>query len=241
MSKLSDGLKNLQRKFCTAVVVAAGSSERMGQDKMFMEIGKIPVLARAIQPLNDCQAVDEIIVVTREESLETVSTLCRNYRLRKVSKVITGGATRTESALAGVSQASKKAKLICIHDGARPLVTPEIIEQAVRAAQFSMAAAPAVPVKDTVRIRREGDVYDTPDRKEVFAMQTPQAFDADLIKAALTAAVKDGKSYTDDCAAVEALGASVRLTEGSEENLKITTQEDLLLAGLIAEKRRRGT
>ena len=241
MSKLSGGLKNLQRKFCTAVVVAAGCSERMGQDKMFMEIGKIPVLARAIQPFETCQAVDEIIVVTRAESLEEVSTLCRNYRLRKVSKVIVGGATRTESALAGVSQASKNAKLICIHDGARPLVTPEIIEQTVRAAQFSMAAAPAVPVKDTVRIHREGDVYDTPDRKEVFAMQTPQAFDADLIKAALTAAVNSGKSYTDDCAAVEALGAAVRLTQGSEENLKITTQEDLLLAGLIAEKRRQET
>ena len=238
MSKLSGGLRNLQRKFCTAVVVAAGCSERMGQDKMFMEIGKIPVLARAIQPLEDCQAVDEIIVVTRAESLEAVSTLCRNYRLRKVTKVIAGGATRTESALAGVSQADKKAKLICIHDGARPLVTPEIIEQAVRAAQHSRAAAPAVPVKDTVRVRREGDVYETPDREGVFAMQTPQAFDADLIKAALTAAVNGGKSYTDDCAAVEALGAAVRLTAGSEENLKITTQEDLMLAGLIAEKRR---
>ena len=241
MSKLSDGLKNFQRKFCTAVVVAAGSSERMGQDKMFIEIGRIPVLARAIQALEDCRAIDEIIVVTRSESIETVSTLCHNYRFRKVSKVIAGGATRTESALAGVSQADKKAKLICIHDGARPLVTPEIIEQTVRAAQFSKAAAPAVPVKDTVRVRREGDVYDTPDREAVFAMQTPQAFDADLIKAALTAAVKGGKSYTDDCAAVEALGAAVRLTQGSEENLKITTPEDLLLAGLIAEKRRRGT
>ena len=98
-----------------------------------------------------------------------------------------------------------------------------------------------MPVKDTVRVRRDGDVYDTPDRDAVFAMQTPQAFDADLIKAALTAAVKGGKSYTDDCAAVEALGAAVRLTQGSEENLKITTPEDLLLAGLIAEKRRRGT
>ena len=241
MSKLSDGLKRLQRKFCTAVVVAAGSSERMGQDKMFMEIGKIPVLARAIQPLENCPAIDEIIVVTRSESLEAVSTLCRNYRFRKITKVIAGGATRTESALAGVSQASKKARIIAIHDGARPLVTPEIIEQTVREAQFSKAAAPAVPVKDTVRILREGDVYETPDREDIFAMQTPQAFDADLIKAALTAAVKDGKSYTDDCAAVESLGVAVRLTAGSEENLKVTTQEDLLLAGLIAEKRRKKT
>ncbi len=239
MSKLSKFIKEKSRKYCCAVVLAAGSSSRMGQDKLEMKIGKVPVLALSLQALNKCGSVDEIIVVSQFEKLESVSQLCRLYGITKAKSVVVGGATRTESALAGVNAASKEAKIICIHDGARPFANIELIDEVVRAAVLYNAAAPAVSVKDTIRVMRDGEVLDTPDRNELMAVQTPQAFDADIIKGALTAAVQSGISYTDDCAAVEALGLKVRLTNGSEDNIKITTPLDISVAEAIAAKRRK--
>lgn len=237
MSKISDTIRKLHHSYCTVVVVAAGQSERMGEDKLFLEIGGMPVLARTLAALNQSEAVDEIIVVTREERFEAVGGLRETYGIDKLTKLILGGETRTGSALAGAVAASRKAKIICIHDGARPFVTHEVIADAVHHAVLYQAAAPAVPLKDTVKKAEKGVVSETPDRKTLFAVQTPQAFQADIVKAALTKAAKDGVSYTDDCAAAEALGCVVRLSKGDEDNIKITTPADLALAEAILKKR----
>ncbi len=230
MSSISDFIRKAHHSYCTVVVVAAGNSTRMGKDKLFLELDGVPVLARTLKALDGCQAVDEIIVVTRKETLDEIASMRDAYKLTKLKKVVIGGATRTESALAGVSEADKKAKIICIHDGVRPFVTNEIIEDVVHYAVLYHAAAPAVPVKDTIKMAAAGVVTETPDRSRLYAVQTPQAFQADIIKAALTKAVTDGVSYTDDCAAVEAIGVHAYLSRGSEENIKITTPPDLFLA-----------
>lgn len=233
MSKLSDAIRKHNHHFCTVVVAAAGSSTRMGRDKLVLELGGMPVLARTLLALERCDAVDEIIAVTRSEALETVSAMKERYGLQKLAGVVLGGETRTRSALAGVSEASPRARVICIHDGARPFVSDAVIRDAVHNAVLYKAAAPAIPVKDTIKVAENGVVRQTPERSSLFAVQTPQAFQPELIKAALTKAVQTGISYTDDCAAVEAMGVQVHLSQGSEDNIKITTPADLVLADLI--------
>ncbi len=238
MSSVSDFIRKVHHSFCTAVVVAAGASSRMGKDKLFLPLDGVPVLARTLIALNGADAVDELIVVTQPEKLEKVAAMKSQYGLNKLSKVVVGGASRTESALAGASEADPRAKIICIHDAVRPFVTPEIIADAVHYAVLYQSAAPAVPVKDTIKVATDGVVSETPDRAQLFAVQTPQAFQADIIKAALSAALRDGVSYTDDCAAVEALGVKTYLCRGSEENIKLTTPADLPVAEAILKGRR---
>ena len=237
MSKCSEFLRKINHKFCSAVVVAAGSSSRMGEDKLLMKIKGIPAIVYTLRALDESEEVDEIVISTSGDKLESLAELCREYEISKVTKVIKGGASRTESALAGVSETDRRAKTICIHDGARPFVHPETVNAVIRAAVCDKAAAPAVPVKDTVRIVENGEVTQTPARENVLAMQTPQAFDADLIKAALTKAVADGISYTDDCAAAEAMGVRICIIRGTEDNIKLTTPLDIPLAERIISER----
>lgn len=220
---------------CSAVVVAAGSSTRMGTDKLMLPLGGIPVIIRTLKAVESAPSVDEIILVTREDMMVPLSQLCQEFALTKVTKVIRGGKTRTESVRLGTLEASGDAQVIAIHDGARPLVTTEVIESAIAQALESGAAAPAVPVKDTIKVVRNGVVESTPDRASLFAVQTPQVFEASLIRAALQKALDDGAELTDDCSAVERLGMKVVLTEGDVRNLKLTTPEDILTAEALLE------
>ena len=240
MPKISKRLRKLSHKYCSAVVVAAGSSQRMGENKLTLELGGVPVLLRSLLCLERCAEIDEIIVVTQPESLSAVSRMCKNGGVTKATKVVCGGETRTHSALSGVCAANRKARIICIHDAARPFASDELITAAVRAAADYKSVAPAVPVKDTIRIVCGDGSAETPDRETVFAMQTPQAFDADIIRAALTAAVQGGQSFTDDCAAAEAIGVTTHLTRGDEDNIKLTTPLDIPLAEAIAAGRSSG-
>ena len=220
---------------CSAVVVAAGSSTRMGTDKLMLTLGGIPVIVRTLKAVEAAPSVDEIILVTREDMMVPLSQLCQEFALTKVTKVIRGGKTRTESVRLGTLEASGDAQVIAIHDGARPLVTTEVIENAIAQALESGAAAPAVPVKDTIKVARKGIVESTPDRASLFAVQTPQVFEASLIRAALQKALDDGAELTDDCSAVERLGMKVVLTEGDVRNLKLTTPEDIITAEALLE------
>ena len=215
---------------CSAVVPAAGSSARMGQDKLLLPLGEQPVLLHTLRALDACPYITEIVVVTREELIVPIGQLCRDAALEKVRKVIVGGATRSHSVLAGLGELSQDAELAAIHDGARPLVSQAVLEAVIRRASECGAAAPAVPVKDTVKRARDGLVTATLDRAELRAVQTPQVFQVDLIKTALQKALEDGAEPTDDCAAVERLGIGVALTEGDYCNLKLTTPEDLAVA-----------
>ena len=223
---------------CSAVIVAAGSSQRMGSDKLLHNLGIMPVLARTLLVFQDCELVDEIVVVTRMEKLEEVAELCKKYCIEKASKVICGGATRMESALAGVSEVKKKAKLIAIHDGARPLVSVELIENTVRAAAKYKAAVPAIKSVDTLKLAEDGEtVTGSLDRELVLRVQTPQVFDADLIKGALTFAAEKKLPLTDDCSAVELMGVKARIVPGEEDNIKLTTPRDMLFAAAILKDR----
>ena len=223
---------------CSAVIVAAGSSQRMGSDKLMMKLGEIPVLARTLMAFQSSPLVDEIVVVTRLDKLQEIADLCKEYGIDKVSRVIAGGKTRTESALAGVSEVSSSAKLIAIHDGARPLVTADVILRTVYAAAEHMAAAPAVPSVDTLKaVDAEGCVIGTVDRETTLRIQTPQIFRAELIKGALTKAVEKGMTLTDDCAAAEMMGVRTKTVLGDEDNIKITTPRDMLFAAEILKER----
>lgn len=226
---------------CSAVIVAAGSARRMeGIDKVLAPLGEMPVLVHTLYAFQDCPQVGEIVVVTREDLLVEVSRLCQDYSLNKVRKVIVGGAERIHSVQAGLRETDPEAELIAIHDGARPLVTGEVIQEAIAAARKSGAAAPCVPVVDTIKRWEDGLGVETVDRSSLRAVQTPQVFEAGLIRAATQKALEDGELLTDDCGAVERLGKKVTLTRGSRENLKITTPLDLVLGEAILNARGEG-
>ncbi|MFR1051900.1 MAG: 2-C-methyl-D-erythritol 4-phosphate cytidylyltransferase [Lachnospirales bacterium] len=222
---------------CTAVVPAAGRSTRMGEDKLMLPLGDVPVLLRTLWALEQCAGITEIVVVTREDLIVPVGQLCRDAGLVKVHKVVVGGESRTESVLAGVREADPAAELIAVHDAARPLITRELLEKVLKTAEQYGAAALAVPVKDTIKRAVNGVVESTPDRSELYAVQTPQVFEHGLLLGALEKALAEGAELTDDCSAVERLGMSVRLTAGSYENIKLTTPEDLAVAESILERR----
>ncbi|MCI8806721.1 MAG: 2-C-methyl-D-erythritol 4-phosphate cytidylyltransferase [Oscillospiraceae bacterium] len=221
---------------CSAVVVAAGSSTRMGFDKVLADVGGLPSIVWCLRRFEEAPSVSEVVVVARTDLVPEVARLCQDHGLTKVVKVIRGGEDRTQSARLGTLECSPKAKLIAIHDGARPFVTVRVIEDAVAQAAQSGAAAPAVPVKDTIKQVKDGLVERTLDRSALYAVQTPQVFDGDLIRAALQKALDDGVSLTDDCAAVERLGMKVVLTQGDERNIKLTTPADLLIGEVLAEE-----
>lgn len=221
---------------CTAVVPAAGHSTRMGEEKLLLPLGDTPVLLWTLRALDGCPYITEIIVVTREDLIVPVGQLCKDAALAKVRKVVVGGETRTASVLAGIREADPAAELIAIHDAARPLVTQGILNAAIEKATETGAAAPAMPVKDTIKQAVDGVVELTPDRTKLYAVQTPQVFEHGLILGALEKAEADGAEVTDDCSAVERLGVPVYLTAGSYENIKITTPEDLTVAEAVLER-----
>lgn len=225
------------RKTCAAVVVAAGSATRMqGIDKMLAPLAGVPVVLRSVRALAASDCIDSLVLVTRAELMETLRTLCAE--VSKPVTVVAGGASRPESVLAGLAALPEGTELAAIHDGARPLVTQSVIAEAVEAAGRCGAAAPAVPVHDTIKQAENGLVRATPERKTLFAVQTPQVFDVKLLKTVLRAAMERGIALTDDCSAVEAAGKPVVLTQGCEENLKITTPVDLTLAEAILKRRK---
>lgn len=236
-------MRDARRPRCAALVAAAGSSSRMGGvNKLLEPLDGVPVLIRTLTALQQAAQVDEIVIAAREEDLVEISRLCHTYGISKCTKVVRGGESRAHSVLLAALEASGDAELLAVQDGARPLVTPELIGQVITAAARCGAAAPAVPVKDTVKaVREDGAVERTLERSALRAVQTPQVFEADLLKAALQAALEGGIPVTDDCSAVERLGKVVFLVEGDEENLKITTPVDLILAEAILQAREGGS
>lgn len=228
-----------QRPFCTAIVAAAGSSTRMGGEvnKLLLPLEGVPVLARTLTALDLASRVDAIVIATREEDILPFSELCRTYGIRKPVKVVRGGDSREESVLRAALEADSRTELLAVQDGARPLVTPALIDAVAEKAARCNAAAPAVPVKDTIKVAADGTVRETLDRSTLRAIQTPQIFEADLLKAALQSALEAGAELTDDCSAVERLGKVVYLVEGDEANLKITTPLDMTIAAALLQSR----
>lgn len=217
----------------TAVLVAAGSSTRMGFDKLSFDLGGETVLERSVRAFDECPEVDELVIVTGAsgENAQRAAARCK-----KPVRLVKGGSTRAESARSGVAAAH--GRLVAVHDAARPFVSQSVIADTIAAAARCSAAAPAVPVKDTIKtVAEDGAVTGTPDRSTLRAVQTPQVFEADLLKAALQSALENEVPVTDDCSAVERLGKVVYLIDGDEENLKITTPVDLVIAEAILAER----
>ncbi|MBQ2070908.1 MAG: 2-C-methyl-D-erythritol 4-phosphate cytidylyltransferase [Oscillospiraceae bacterium] len=224
---------------CGAVVLAAGSAQRMGFDKMTVMLDGIPVLIRAISAFERSPLINEIVVVTREDRLAEIADLCQQYQLKKVTAVVSGGKTRTESALAGVMAQKHDSALTAIHDGARPFVSQELIARAVERASIQYGAVPVIKSTDTLReVNDEGTLTGTLDRDRVVRVQTPQIFLTDLVKGALSDAVRRGMNFTDDAAAVERMGLAIKSVPGDEDNIKLTTPQDLVIAEEILRRRR---
>ena len=228
--------KLLPLRRCGAVIVAAGSASRMGGiDKVMAQLKGEPMIVHTVRAFEECDAIKEIVIVTREDLIIPITDLCHGFG--KVIAVVAGGKDRSESVRLGMNALSEKCELAAIQDGARPLVTWELIDRVVRAAHSYHAAVPVIPVKDTIKVCNPGLVVSTPDRATLRAVQTPQVFDFDLLRAALQKAFEDGAAITDDCSAVERLGMSVKTVEGDERNLKVTTPIDLKFAEMLMEER----
>ena len=224
---------------CGAVVLGAGSAQRMGFDKMTVMLDRQPVLVRAVNAFQLSPLIEEIVVGTKTDRIEEIADLCRQYNLTKVSAVVCGGKTRTESALAGVMALKKDCRLTAIHDGARPLVSQALIEACIRKASIQYAAIPVVRSTDTLRgIDEKGALTGIYDRDKIVRVQTPQVFQTELVKGALSDAVQKGLTFTDDATAVERLGMKIQAVEGEEDNLKLTTPQDLVIAQGILERRK---
>ena len=236
ISAVTKGMRKvLPLKYCGAVIVAAGTASRMGGiDKVMAELDGEPMILRTVRTFQNSDAIKEIVVVTREDLILPIMRLCAG--LDKVKAVVCGGKSRQESVQLGMNALSSKVKLVAVQDGARPLITDAVIDRTVRAAHSYGAAAPAVPVKDTIKTVKGGVVKDTPDRATLQAVQTPQVFDFDLLRGALKKAAADGAAVTDDCSAVERMGMSVKIVEGDERNIKVTTPVDLKIATLLLEE-----
>ena len=230
------GRKLLKLKYCGAVIVAAGSASRMGGiDKVMAELDGEPMVVKSVRAFQECDAIREIVVVTRPDLIVPIRDLCSGFD--KVTAVVAGGKDRPASVTNGLNTLSNKVKLAAIHDGARPLISWQVIDRTVRAANTYGAAAPAIPVKDTIKVVQGGVVKETPERKHLYAVQTPQVFDFDLLRGALKKAATDKAEITDDCSAVERMGMSVKIVEGDERNLKITTPMDLTIAKMLLEEK----
>ncbi|HYT34184.1 MAG TPA: 2-C-methyl-D-erythritol 4-phosphate cytidylyltransferase [Ktedonobacteraceae bacterium] len=216
-----------------AIIVAAGTSRRMqGRDKLWTPLAGRITLARSIDVFEGSPIIDIIILVLNAERIDDAATLCKQEGWRKIAALIPGGQRRQDSVCAGLdalATCDPACRWVMIHDGARPLVTPAILEAGLHAARQYQAAIAAVPVQDTIKLVQDGKVSSTIDRSQLWAIQTPQVFSFPFIHQAhhSSAAQHD---VTDDAALLEQLGQPVTVFPGAYTNIKITTQDDLLLA-----------
>lgn len=217
--------------YTVMMVAAAGGSTRMGQPKQHIKLGQYPVLIHTLLAIQQVEAVDEILLIAREEDHATFAAQAKEAGVSKLTRIVAGGATRQQSVANGLAALPAKATMVGVHDGARPLIDPDTVAAVIATAAECGAAAVAVPVKDTLkRTNEDGVIIDTPDRTHLWRVQTPQVFDRAALCAAMEAAMAAGKDYTDDCQLMEAAGHAVKLVAGLDTNLKLTTPEDILLA-----------
>lgn len=214
-----------------AIVVAAGSSSRMAAgDKMFINIKGIPTVIRTLLKFENNSEIEKIIVVTKRESIEKITSLAKEYKITKLLRVVEGGKLRPYSVLNGID-AAEDFDIVLVHDGARPLVSDRVISDITAAAKEYGAAVPTVPVKDTTKVVGEdGFVVATPERSTLFAAQTPQGFLRSLYVKAAECVGEEIEKITDDSSLFEIAGYRVKTVEGDYKNIKITTDTDIAVA-----------
>ena len=224
----------------TAIIVAAGKSERMGAgtDKAFLNLGPKPVVAWSLLAFEHCADIDQIVLVVRKEQVVAAKAVARMFGISKVVAVVPGGSRRQDSVVNGLNALDVDTRLVVVHDGARPCVTPETISETVKLARRSGAAVAGSRIWDSVKLVEKGtSVTRTEDRSKLWAVQTPQAFDVRLLKRAYAAVAERKLEVTDDASAVEQLGETVKIYETEKPNFKITTVEDLQMAAAVVLKR----
>lgn len=221
----------------SVIIAAAGSASRMkGTDKLLADLGGKTVIARSILAFQNAPSVAEIIIVTREKSIAQFKMIAAQIGADKVKNIICGGDTRQKSVLNGLREVSKDCSMIAVHDGARPLVSTELIEKTIADARVFGGATLGVPVKDTVKTVDGGLITDTPDRSRLYLIQTPQVFKKSIYIEGVNFAVAHELDFTDDCQLVEAVGVKIAVTQGDYTNIKITSPEDLPIARAIIGK-----
>ena len=220
--------------FVSVIIAAAGMSNRMGSkiNKQFLAIGNKPILAHSIDKFEKCKYVDEIILVAKEEEVEYCrKEIVRRYGFKKVINIVKGGKERQDSVYNGLLAVNEKADIVLTHDGARPFVKIESIENGIKGVIDYGACVIGVPVKDTIKVVTPSNVvHHTPKRSLLWAAQTPQCFWMSLLKKGYEMANQEGIIGTDDSSLVEKIGQPIKMIMGSYDNIKITTPEDLIIA-----------
>ena len=227
------------KHYTTAIIAAAGSSTRFGENKQTVRILDVPVLIHTLRAYDCADCIDEVIIVTKKEDIELWKEQCDLFSIKKVTQIIEGGETRQESVLRGFEAISDKTKFVAIADGARCLITPRSINDVCFAAYEHKAATAAHRATDSVKIARSGRfIESSPDRETVWLAQTPQVFKVALYRAAAYTALKEKITVTDDNSLVEFIGHPIYLVETGAQNLKITTKDDVIIAESILKKRK---
>lgn len=224
----------------SAVIVASGNSTRMGGiSKQMMMLDNIPVVARTIMAFDECEYISEIIVVAKAEEFYLYQEFQKIYHFKKLTKLVSGGATRQESVKNGFEAISKDSKFVAIHDGARCLISPKEIEKVCVAAYKNGGATAATRAVDSIKISSGKNLFieSSANRNHIWLAQTPQIFRTDIYELALLKAKEDGLEVTDDNSLVENLGAKIKLVECGRNNLKITTPDDIPVALAILKSR----
>lgn len=217
-----------------AIVVAAGKGTRLGgaRPKQFLELGGVPVIIHTLRQFERCNEINEVITVLPAEDTAGFESLTKQFELKKAGRAVAGGATRAQSVRNGL-KAINDADIVAVHDGVRPLVTPEEIDQLVATARATGAAVLTAPVADTIKLVQDGRIVKTVPRAELQRALTPQCFRFEILKRAyqtLGELESSGLEITDDSLLVERLGVEVTAVEGRAPNIKITNQADLILA-----------
>jgi 2-C-methyl-D-erythritol 4-phosphate cytidylyltransferase len=222
----------------SAIIVAGGSSQRMGFDKLFAVIAGEPVIGHSIRAFERATAVSEILVVARERRHDEIRKISSRAGFKKIQAIVPGGERRQDSVRAGLDQIDRATNYVAVHDAARPLITPEQIERAFERCRVHGSAALAQPINDTLK-RADGDllVVDSVDRHQLYAMQTPQIFERKLIEDAYRGVYAENASVTDEVSAVERLGHKIALVLNEDFNFKITYPRDLPVADFILRER----
>ena len=218
----------------TAIILAAGKSERMGSgvDKAFLSLVNKPVVAWSLLAFERCADIDRIVLVVRKDQVLASKAVVRMFGISKLDKIVPGGGKRQESVAAGLAACDLDTRYVVIHDGARPMVTSELVSEVVKQAKKSPAVTVGRPMTDTVKLCEKGTtVTKSVDREKLWTVQTPQAFQMKELRAAYTALKT--QEVTDDCMAIELNGGTVKIVESLKPNFKITTVEDLQLAGML--------
>lgn len=222
-----------QRPYCTVIIVAAGKGRRMGTEisKQFLILGNLPVLVHTLKKFQNCDKIDEIIIVTGKDCISYCQKeFVEKYHITKVSQIIAGGKERQDSVYNGLKAVNEKTKIVAVHDGVRPFVKITDIEKTIKEAQRSKACALGVHATDTIKIcNSENIIIHTPTRSKIWYIQTPQTFQYDILMKAYEEARKVRFVGTDEAMLVEKIGIPVKVVEGSYDNMKITTISDMVI------------